>query len=94
MFNSLRFRLTLIFVGLAIGPLVLVAAVVAGLSVAYLEEQSLALQCQLARGIGGELRAFVECVARHGQPVVSGEHAAEALKLAVQIIRSLREGPS
>ena len=41
-----------------------------------------------------ELRSFVQCVANHGEPVVSGEHAAGALKLAIDIHQRLREGPS
>jgi len=41
-----------------------------------------------------QLRSFVHCVAERDQPVVSGEHAAEALKLAVQIVQQLREGAS
>jgi predicted dehydrogenase len=44
--------------------------------------------------LANELRAFSDCVAHHGEPVVSGEHAAEALKLAVEIMGSLGEGPS
>ncbi|MBN1269917.1 MAG: Gfo/Idh/MocA family oxidoreductase [Kiritimatiellae bacterium] len=44
--------------------------------------------------LANELRAFVQCVARRGEPVVSGQHAADALKLAVRIIQSLKEGPS
>ena len=44
--------------------------------------------------LANELRAFVRCVAQRGQPVVSGAHAAEALKLAVAIIHRLREGAS
>lgn len=41
-----------------------------------------------------ELSSFADCVARRGTPVVSGEQAAEALKLAVEIIRRLQQGPS
>lgn len=41
-----------------------------------------------------ELRAFMDCVRRRDRPIVSGEHAAEALKLAVQITRTMRQGPS
>lgn len=41
-----------------------------------------------------ELRAFADCVRRRDRPVVSGEHAAEALKLAVDITRRLRESPT
>lgn len=39
-----------------------------------------------------ELRSFLQCVGRRDKPVVSGEHAAEALKLAVAITRRIREG--
>lgn len=38
-----------------------------------------------------ELRAFVDCVRHRSEPVVSGEHAAEALKLAVAICQSIRD---
>jgi predicted dehydrogenase len=41
-----------------------------------------------------ELRSFVDCVRNHGEPVVSGAHAAEALKLAVAICQSIRKGQS
>lgn len=44
--------------------------------------------------LANELRSFVHCVAGRDQPVVSGEHAAEALKLAVEITRRMREGAS
>ena len=44
--------------------------------------------------LANELRAFVRCVAQRGQPVVSGAHAAEALKLAVAIVHRIREGAS
>ncbi len=39
-----------------------------------------------------ELHSFIRCIAAQHQPVVTGEHAAEALKLAVEITRRLREG--
>jgi predicted dehydrogenase len=41
-----------------------------------------------------ELRSFVSCVRNRETPVVSGEHASEALKLAVEICRQIRENPS
>jgi predicted dehydrogenase len=44
--------------------------------------------------LANELKSFVGCVARRDQPVVSGEHAAEALKLAVAICQRIREGAS
>ncbi|NLG33794.1 MAG: Gfo/Idh/MocA family oxidoreductase [Lentisphaerae bacterium] len=39
-----------------------------------------------------ELRSFVDCVRNRSEPVVGGEHAAEALKLAVAICQSIRRG--
>jgi predicted dehydrogenase len=39
-----------------------------------------------------ELQAFVGCVARRDEPVVSGEHAAEALRLAARILKAIHEG--
>lgn len=41
-----------------------------------------------------ELRSFADCVRRRDRPVVSGEHAAEALRLAVEITQQMRRGPS
>ena len=60
MFDSLRVRLTLIFVGLAIGPSLLVGVVVGRRSVAHLEQQSLALQREIAIHVGNEINAFIE----------------------------------
>jgi predicted dehydrogenase len=47
-----------------------------------------------AEPLASELAAFVDCVARRGTPVVSGEHAAEALRLAVRISQQMRQGAS
>jgi len=41
-----------------------------------------------------ELASFVECVRARGEPVVSGRQAAEALTLAVDICRHIREHAS
>jgi predicted dehydrogenase len=41
-----------------------------------------------------ELEAFVACVRNRQSPVVTGEHASDALKLAVEICRHIRESPS
>ena len=41
-----------------------------------------------------ELKAFVECVRTRGEPVVTGEQAAEALKLAVDICHIIQTNPS
>lgn len=44
--------------------------------------------------LANELRAFAACVTTKNEPVVSGEHAANALKLAIAIIRRISEGAS
>ncbi len=41
-----------------------------------------------------ELQSFVRSVLSHRQPVVSGRHAAEALKLAAAICHQIRQGGS
>ncbi len=50
----------------------------------------------IARGepLHNELAAFVDCVARRSEPVVSGRQAAEALTFAVRIMRHMRRGSS
>ena len=58
--HSLRFRLTLIFVGLAVGPLVFVGLITERQSYTNLQQQSLALQREIVAGVSGEIRAFVE----------------------------------
>lgn len=60
MFRSLRFRMTAVFVGLAIGPLILAAAIVEYRSFSSLEQQSVSLQRELTARVAGELRVFVE----------------------------------
>ena len=44
--------------------------------------------------LSNQLRSFVQCVVQHDLPMVTGEHAAEALKIAVAIIDRLSEGAS
>jgi predicted dehydrogenase len=41
-----------------------------------------------------ELKSFIDCVATRKEPVVSGRHASEALKLAVAICERIRNTPS
>ncbi len=47
---------------------------------------------QKGEPLANELKSFVNCVASRDRPVVSGEHAAEALRLAAEICRRVREG--
>ncbi len=60
MFHSLRFRLTLIFVVLIVGPLFAVSITVGVRSFATLEGQSLEFQRMVAANVGSEIRAFIE----------------------------------
>lgn len=60
MFRSLRFRLIVIFTGLAVVPLLLVGGVVGERSYASLEKQSLALQQAVAVNVNTEIEAFIE----------------------------------
>ena len=41
-----------------------------------------------------ELTSFLQCVRTQDDPVVTGEHGSEALRLAVEICRQIREEPS
>jgi predicted dehydrogenase len=41
-----------------------------------------------------ELRSFVRCVTQRHEPAVSGQHGSEALRLAIEICRCIRENPS
>lgn len=44
--------------------------------------------------LANQLQSFVQCVAARSEPVVSAEHAAEALHVAVRVMKQLREGAS
>jgi predicted dehydrogenase len=44
--------------------------------------------------LAAELQSFVSCISSHDNPVVTGEHGTEALRLAVAICRTIQEDPS
>jgi predicted dehydrogenase len=44
--------------------------------------------------LAAELASFVQCVLTRCEPVVTGKHGSEALKLAVEICLRIRENPS
>lgn len=60
MFRHMRFRFMLVFIGLAIGPIVLIALVIGRYSFTALEEQSLIVQQGVASSVSTEIRAFIE----------------------------------
>ena len=47
-----------------------------------------------AEPLADELASFVGCVLSRGMPVVTGRHGSDALRLAVEICRQIRENPS
>jgi signal transduction histidine kinase len=59
MFDSLRVRLMLIFIGLAIGPIIIVGAATGQRSFANLNQQSQALQRQIVESVSDEIGAFI-----------------------------------
>ncbi|MFC1965882.1 response regulator [Chloroflexota bacterium] len=60
MFNSLRLRFALICIGLAVGPLIIVGAVIGTSSFDTLERQSLVLQRKVAESTGSEISRTIE----------------------------------
>jgi len=44
--------------------------------------------------LDSELASFVDCVRHRNDPVVTGQHGAEALRLAVAICETIRDNPS
>ncbi len=60
MFKSLRFRLSVIFIGLAVGPLLLAAIFLTWQSANYLEHQSRAMLHEVAVRVGNEIRSFID----------------------------------
>jgi signal transduction histidine kinase len=58
--NSLRFRLTAIFIGLAIGPLLLVGAVLTQRSLTIQRAQALDLQRYVALHVSTQVNAFIQ----------------------------------
>jgi predicted dehydrogenase len=47
-----------------------------------------------AEPLAAELAAFVRCVRQRREPVVTGRHASDALSLAMEICRHIRQSPS
>ena len=59
MFHSLRFRLLLICISLAVCPLIIMGAVAGARSYNTIEQQSLILQRKVAERAGSEIRALI-----------------------------------
>src|SRR5512136_1248472 len=58
--GSIRKRLTLAFIGLAIGPLLLVGAILAWQSFITQEQQALNLQREVAQRVSSQVKAFLD----------------------------------
>ena len=59
MVNSLRRKLILAFFGMAVGPLILAGTTLVAATFWLQQEQSMAVQSQLGRSIGNEVRAYL-----------------------------------
>lgn len=62
MWNSLRTRLTIIFVGLAVGPLLVVGILLSQRSFAIEQDQAIELQNQVAQHVSAEVGSFIDDV--------------------------------
>src|SRR5258708_17330856 len=60
MWNSLRVRLTTLFIGLAIGPLLIVGAILAQRAYTIERDQALALQYQVAQNASSQVTAYFQ----------------------------------
>lgn len=47
-----------------------------------------------AEPLAAELQAFVHCIRQQNDPIVTGKHGSEALRLAVAICKTIQERPS
>jgi predicted dehydrogenase len=54
----------------------------------------MAIPIEKGEPLAAELAAFVDCVQHRNDPVVSGHHGSEALDLAIEVCRHIRECPS
>ena len=63
MWNTLRTRLTIILIGLAIGPLLVAGTILAQRSFALEQERAFALQGQVAQNVATEVEAYFQGVA-------------------------------
>jgi putative methionine-R-sulfoxide reductase with GAF domain len=62
MWNSLRFRLTVILIGLAIGPLLLAGSILAQRTYTVVRDQALTYQVQVAQNVSLEVEKFFQDV--------------------------------
>ena len=56
--------------------------------------EATAVPIEKGEPLANELASFVQCVRNRHTPLVTGEHGSEALKLAIEISRHIRECPS
>jgi signal transduction histidine kinase len=60
MFSSLRIRLTVLFIGLVVGPLIIVSSILAQRSFQALEQEALVAQSETAELMGTKISAFIQ----------------------------------
>ena len=94
--KSLRIRLTVILIGLAIGPLVTIGIFLAQRSFAIERRQALELQSQVAQSAANEIEAFLQEVendiSSRGNELRGVEEADRAQQLSI-LLTALGSGP-
>lgn len=95
MWNSLRVRLTIILLGLAIGPLILAGAILSQRTLALEQEQALAFQSQVAQNVGAEVGVFFNSIVNdltaHGGEILSLKEPDRAQQLSI-LLNTLSSG--
>ena len=96
MWNTLRTRLTIILIGLAIGPLLLAGTVLAQRSFALEQERAFDLQGQVAQNVATEVEAYFQGVTNDlntiGNEIRNLENPDRAQLLGI-LLNALNSGP-
>src|SRR3990172_407748 len=96
MWNTLRTRLTIILIGLAIGPLLLAGTVLAQRSSALEQERAFDLQGQVAQNVATEVEAYFQGVTNDlntiGNEIRNLENPDRAQLLGI-LLNALNSGP-
>ena len=90
--HSIRTRLVVIFIGLAVGPLLLVGLILAWQSFTVQQQEAIALQHEIATPESSQVVAFVQALEDELQISVNSVHQAktritQALRDVVQHLR-------
>jgi GAF domain-containing protein len=96
MWNSLRVRLTIIFIGLAIGPLLLVGAIMAQRAYTIERDQALALQNQVAQNAALQVDGYFQGIVSNLNGIgdqIRGLKQPDQSQLLSTLLTALTTGP-